>query len=146
MRRFGLFQIGGFGFALVLKQIKKILQNSKAYGLPHLPGAVTAVLVDDGKLVPLLDLSLVIGSESRLKDDVPGYQVLVESQYGPIALAVDLAGKIVSEQKGELSVTVEQTTDYGVAGKFIYQGKEYKLLDVDFLAIEMTQGFLAKPA
>ena len=141
MSRFGLFQIGGFRFAVALEQIKKILQNSKTYKLPHLPGAVTAVLVDAGQLIPLFDLSQMVGAEGQLKPVTSGYQILVESEYGPVALSADLTGKIVTETKGELSVTVEQEMDFGVAGKFIYQNEEYNLLDIDFLAIEMTQGF-----
>ena len=138
MSRFGLFRIGGFRFAVALEQIRKILQNSKTYKLPHLPGAVTAVLVDAGQLIPLFDLGQMFGAESQ---GTPGYQVLVESEYGPVALAADMTGKIVTEQKGELSVTVEQGTDFGITGKFVYQSEEYNLLDIDFLAIETTQGF-----
>ena len=141
MISFGLFRIGGFGFAVDLGQIKKILQNSKDYKLPHLPGAVAAVLVDDGQLVPLLDLSLLVGTESRLENLTPGYRVLVESKYGTVALPADLTGKIVTEQKGELSATDEQKMNFGIVGKFIYQSEEYSLLDINFLAIEMTQDF-----
>lgn len=140
MSRFGLFRIGEFRFAVALEKIKKILENSKTYKLPHLPGAVAAVLVDAGQLVPLLDLSQMVGAESQLKHGTLGYQVLVESEYGLVALSADLTGQIVIEQKGELSVTVEQGNDFGVIGKFIYQCDEYNLLDVNFLAIEMTQG------
>lgn len=49
MNRFGLFQIGALGFAVSLQQIQKILQNSKSYTLPRLPGGVSAVLVDAGQ-------------------------------------------------------------------------------------------------
>jgi len=141
MSRYGLFLIGEFRFAVALESIKKILQNSKTYKLPHLPGVVTAVLVDAGQLVPLLDLSHLVEEESRSKDVTLGYQVLVESEYGSVALSTDQTGQIVTAQKGELSITAEQETDYGVIGKFIYQNEEYNLLDINFLAVEMTQGF-----
>jgi chemotaxis signal transduction protein len=141
MSRYGLFQIGEFRFAVALEYIKKILQNSKTYKLPQLPGVVVAVLVDAGQLVPLLDLSQIVGEESRLKDVMLGYQVLVESEYGPVALSTDKTGQIVVAQKGKLSITAEQATDFGVVGKFIYQNEEYNLLDINLLAVEMTQGF-----
>lgn len=141
MSRYGLFQIGGFRFAVALEYIKRILQNSETYKLPHLPGVVSAVLVDAGQLVPLLDLSQMFEVESRMKDVILGYQVLVESEYGAVALAADQTGQIVAEQKGELSITAEQETAFGVVGKFIYKNEEYNLLDINFLAVEMTQGF-----
>jgi len=139
MTRFGLFRIGGFGFAVALEQIKKILQNSTDYSLPHLPGAVAAVLVDGGELVPLLDLSLLAGAESQLSNITQGYRVLVKSEYGIVALPADLSGKIVAEEKCELSATNEQKMNFGIIGKFIYQSEEYSLLDINFLALEMTQ-------
>ncbi len=144
MSRFGLFWIEGFGFAIALEQIKKILQNSKVYKLPHLPGTVSAVLVDAGQLIPLLDLSQLVGAGPQLGQVTQGYQVLVESEYGTVALPADLTGKIVAQQKGELSAFVEQGANFGAVGKFIYQSEEYNILDINILAIEMTQGFWQK--
>ena len=141
MSRFGLFWIEGFGFAVALEQIKKILQNSTTYKLPHLPGAVSAVLIEAGQLVPLLDLSQLVGTGTQLGQVAQGYQVLVESEYGTVALPADLTGKIVTEQKGELSVIVGEEEDFGTIGKLIYRNEEYNILDINILAIEMTQGF-----
>lgn len=141
MRRLGLFKIGEFGFAVSLPQIQKILQNSKSYLLPRLPEAVSAVLVDAGQLIPLLDLSQMVGEKLLSGQSTQGYQVLVESEYGTVALPADLTGQIVAEQKGELATIATQEVRFGTVAKFIYQGEEYNVLDIDFLAIEMTQGF-----
>jgi len=141
MRRFGLFRIGKLGFAISLLQIQKILQGSKCYILPRLPGAVAAVLVDDGQLVPLLDLGQMLGEDSHWEQPKQSYQVLVESEYGTVALLADLTGRIVAEQKGSLSTITVKEKDCGTIGKFVYQGEEYNILDINFLAIEMTQGF-----
>ena len=141
MSRLGLFKIGEFGFAVSLPQIQKILQNSKSYLLPRLPGAVSAVLVDAGQIIPLLDLSQMVGEKNLAEQTTESYQVLVESEYGTVALPADLTGRIVTEQKGELSTIAPQEISFGTVAKFIYQGEEYNVLDIDFLAIEMTQGF-----
>ncbi len=141
MSRLGLFRIGEYGFAVSLPQIQKILQNSKSYLLPRLPGAVLAVLVDAGQLIPLLDLSQMVGEKILLGQTTESYQVLVESEYGTVALPADLTGRIVAEQKGELSPIDAQEISFSTVAKFTYQGEEYNVLDIDFLAIEMTQGF-----
>lgn len=145
MNRFGLFQIGDLGFAISLQQIQKILQNSKSYTLPRLPGGVFAVLVDADQLIPLLDLSQIVGGGTQLEQTTQSYQVLVESEYGTVALPADMTGRIVDEQKGELSTIAPQKIDMGSVGKFIYQNKEYSVLDINYLAIEMTQGVFANP-
>jgi len=140
MSRFGLFQIGQFKFAVSLQQIQKILQNSKIYNLPRLPKGVAAVLVDAGQLIPLLDLQQMMGSETQ-RQATQSYQVLVESEYGTVALPADLTGRIVDEQKGELSTMVAHKVNFGSVGNFIYQNEEYSVLDINFLATEMTQVF-----
>ncbi|MCF6265502.1 MAG: chemotaxis protein CheW [Desulfuromusa sp.] len=141
MSRFGLFQIDQFKFAVSLRLIKKILQNSKSYDLPRLPRTISAVLVDAGQLIPLLNLRQMIGRETQQEHLTQSYQVLVESEYGTVALPADLTGRIVDEQKGERSTIVEQEVDLGGVGSFIYQNEDYSILDINFLAIEMTQVF-----
>ena len=141
MKRLGLFQTGNFGYAISLSQILKILQSSKGYQLPRLPATVSAVLVDDGQLVPLLDLEQMLGEGTQAEQLVKGYQVLVESDYGTVALPADLTGRIITTQKGEQLPLAEKKKDFGIVSKFIYQNEEYHILDINFLAIEMTQFF-----
>lgn len=141
MKRFALFRVGELSFAISLLQIQKILQGSKGYMLPRFPEAVSAVLVDAGQLVPLLDLEQMLGGGAQREQSMQGYQVLVESEYGTVALPADLTGQIVTEQKGKLLTIAEKEKNIGTVGKFIYQGEEYSILDINFLAIEMTQGF-----
>ncbi|MCD6582356.1 MAG: chemotaxis protein CheW [Desulfuromusa sp.] len=140
MKRFGLFRVGELGFAIPLAQIQKILQDSRGYRLPRLPGAVSAVLVDDGQLIPWFDLEQMLGEGTPLEQPMQGYQVLVESEYGTVALPADLTGRIVTEQKGQLVSMAVEEKDFGAIGKFIYQSEEYIILDINFLAIVMTQG------
>lgn len=144
MKRFGLFRVANFGFAIPLLQIQRILQNSKSYKLPRLPGAVSAVLVDAGQLVPLLDLEQFFGEGKPQERPLPSCQVLVESDYGTVALSADLTGRIVSAQKGEELPLAAKEKDFGIVDKFVYQSEEYNILDINYLAIEMTQGFWQK--
>lgn len=142
MKRFGLFRSGTLNYALSLLQLKKILQGSASYKLPRLPGAISAVLVEDHQLIPLLDLGWILNESFQQENTQPGYQVLVASEYGTVALPADLTGRIVAEQKGCLAdgMTTEEK-EFGMLGTFVYQNIEYKILDINFLAIEMTQGF-----
>ena len=141
MKRFGLFRTGSLGYAVPIEQLRKILQGATTYRLPRLPEPVGAVLVDGGELVPLLNLQGLMAGASVLPDCLPsGYQVLVDSEYGPVALPAEATGRIVPEQKGELAAVAEEL-DSWVSGEFQYRDEKYKILDIDFLAIEMTQGF-----
>ncbi len=141
MSRYGLFRFGGLNYAISLLHVQKILQNVKSYTLPRLPGAVSAVLVDDDQLVPVLDLAQVFGVDYHQESSVHSFQVVVESEYGVVALPSDMTGRIVAEEKGTLSTIVAEKKELGTVGMFVYQNEEYNILDINFLAIEMTQGF-----
>ena len=139
MKKIGLFRIGEFAFAVPLEQILKILQDATQYTFPCLPSVISGVIVNDDSLVPLFDSVKVYGG-SAPQGGGAGYQVLVSTEYGVVALPANLSGKIVATTKGEV---VEFTTDpdvVGAVGKFLYASDEYYILDVNYLAIEMTQG------
>lgn len=140
MKRFGLFQLGRFNFAITLLQLRKIVQDAATYPLPRLPQSVSAVLIDEGQLVPLLNLELFFGAEAQTEQMTSGYQVLVESEYGTVALPADLNGKIVAEKRGVI-VNEGNSKEAWVVGEFNFQNIDYKILDINFLAIEMTQNF-----
>lgn len=140
MRRYGIFHLNQLEYAISLTQIRKIVQNARTFLLPRLPRAVSAVLVDEGQLVPVLDLGLLSGQPSVTDEDLCAYQVLVESEYGTIALPAALNGAIVAETKGTLSDSTESKMSW-IMNEFIYQNVRYKILDINFLAIEMTQNF-----
>ena len=141
MKRLGLFQSRSLNFAIPLLQIQKIVQGLKGFLLPRLPEAVFAVIVDDKHLVPVLDLGQVMGTGGCADLTDQAYQVFIETDYGPVVLPADLTGQIVAEKKGHVTVVTVKDKCPGVVGKFIYQSEEYNILDIDYLAIEMTQGF-----
>ncbi len=143
MGRFGLFQLGELNYSLPLPQIKKIRQGAALFALPRLPEGVVAVLVDDGQLIPLLDLNMLTEAPAGLADAGSGYQILVDSEYGTVALPARLTGKIVTEGKGELLAAKESQPAW-IAGEFVYQGTKYMIIDINFLAVEMTQNFWYK--
>ena len=139
--RYGLFRVGILNYAISLQQIQKILQGSRGYILPRFPGAVSAVIVDDGELIPLLDLGRMFGEKLEKVLTSKSYQVLVDSEYGTVALPADSTARIVSEHKGVLSKGTAKERVLGTVAKFVYLSEEYNILDINFLAIEMTQGF-----
>lgn len=138
MSRFGLFRTGQLDYAISLLQIQKINQDSKAYILPCLPRAVAAVLVDNDQLIPLLNLGCLFGGVEHSTKQSSGYQILVESEYGVVAIPAELSGKIVTDKQAILS-TETGSKEAWIIGELSYQNKKYKILDINFLAIEMTQ-------
>lgn len=144
MRRYGLFRIASSRYAVAMPQIIRITQDAELFRLPRLPGGVAGVLVDAGSLIPLLNLRGLLVGSCEGAESAP-CQVLVWTECGRVALPAELDGRIVSEHKGRLTGGDTGESAW-VSGEFWYQESGYQLLDIEFLAIEMTQGFLADPA
>jgi len=83
----------------------------------------------------------MLGGSHQEEVTAQNYQVLVDSEYGAVALPADSTARIVSEQKGTLLADTVKEKVLGTVGKFVYRSDEYNVLDINFLAIEMTQGF-----
>lgn len=140
MTRFGLFQCGSLHYAISLLQLQKIVQDSATYLLPGLPLAIAAVLVDEGQIVPLLNFELFFGCGVQPDEITPKYQILVDSEYGKVALPGNANGRIVARKRGILSAA-SGSDEVWIIGTFNYQNIDYNILDINFLALEMTQNF-----
>jgi hypothetical protein len=137
MTRYGLFGYNSINYAVKLLQLKQIIHKVRGYQLPRLPAAVAEVFVDDGQLVPLLLPGLASDEEQRLACKAE-YKVLVESEGGLVAFPAGETSGIIPANRCELQNSSECLIP-GTLGSFTYKGKEYKILDIDFLAIELTQ-------
>ena len=137
MARFGLFRFAAAAYALPLLQLRKIVHQWPGYRLPLLPATVSEVLVEGDRLIPLVNLPCVSGVDLPVIRNAE-YKVLAESEAGVVAFPADVTCGIVAEQKGELSAVVNGAA--GTNGIFKYQGQEYHILDIDFLALRVVQG------
>jgi len=137
MNAFGLFQAGELDYAVPLVQIRKIIQGSAIYSLPLLPAGVDHVLVHESTLIPIVlpgqqDGGCVPSREAE-------YYLLVDSEYGSLAFATQANSRIIAVHKGTLSVPREREVSWQI-GTFYYQERAFKILDIDVLAMEITQG------
>ena len=136
MTRFGLFRFATADYALPLLQLRKIVHQWRGYRLPLLPATVSEVLVEGDRLVPLVNLPGVARADLPMIRNA-AYKVLVDSEAGVVAFPADVTCGIVAEQKGEVSADAEE--EAGTNGIFKYQGQEYHILDIDFLALRVAQ-------
>jgi len=137
MNRLALFHFRSIEFAIPLIRLRKILHDQQIFLLPRLPEAVSGVLVNEGRLFPVLDLSLVLAGDRRTNRSE--YMVLAESEYGSLAIPADLNSGIVSESKGKTGPADEGAGSW-VIEQFFYQDKRFQILDIDFLASVLIQG------
>jgi hypothetical protein len=121
-------------YAVPLEFLKKILQRQPAFRLPLTARESISILIDGKVAVPLLDLGRGVGSAQRGELE-PGYQAVLESRQGPLALMSDIPGRITS--KGERLPGVDADPSW-VSGNYRYLDVVYAILNIDGLAMEMA--------
>lgn len=136
MSRFGLFSIAGLNYAVPLPRLLRIDQQARCFRLPKLPQGVAFILVDGARLIPLLSLQQFSGTGAG--NSAAEYVVLVESEYGTVALPADETRGIVAEQKGQIRYLAESDAA-AKAGEFNYRQNTFILLDIDYLTKSLTQ-------
>lgn len=137
MTGYGLFSSCNVDYAFPLEQIRRIIQDVPLYLLPGLPAGVEYVLVHGTALVPVLHAGHVTKYIKGAKSS--SCFVLVDSEYGTLAFAAEANGRIVAEHKGSV-LFPEVRENVWEMGTFRYQSRVYRILDVDVLAMEITQG------
>jgi len=139
MKRFGLFYCQALSFALPLEQLDKIVQGVSLFKLPLLPSSVPAVLVDNREIVPVLHPVDKKGMAAAGVEGFPCYAI-VKTDAGRLALPVSQVNRIVSELKGTYE-SFPENPNLRVAGVFTYGNGKFDILNIEYLAREMTQGF-----
>jgi len=119
-----------------LFQLRKVLRDQRIFSLPKLPDGVIGVLVTESLLVPVIDPQKVVAGASALEP--ADYLVLLESEYGTLAVPAGLTCGVVSEQKGTITPG-DETANSWVTGQFHYQDSVFQILDIDFLASVLAQ-------
>ena len=123
MIRYGLFCYGSFAYAVPLLNMRKIVHQRRGYLLPMLPKVVAEILVDDGRLVPVVELSQITDRQ-EMSARTATFKVLASSVAGTGACPAEVTCGIVAEQKGQLL----PTKGAGMAGMtriFRSKGKSY---------------------
>ena len=121
-----------------LPRLVRIVQRPDSFPLPRLPRGVKAVLVDDTRLVPLLDLHMFL--EIDVAQENPEYVVFADSEFGTIALPAQETCGIVAEHKGQVNYLASVHPSIK-AGEFDYLQNRFIIIDIDCLTMRLTQAF-----
>jgi hypothetical protein len=134
MNRYGLFCCGQLNYAVALESLKVLLQEQPICKLPLTSGQFISILIVDHVAVPLLvfNRSVVAG---RHEEKAAGFQAVLESEHGPIALLADTPGRVTG--KGEC-LPAEADDPPWISGKYRYKSAVYAILNIDGLAMEMA--------
>lgn len=136
MRQLLPFKIGYETYALNLIEIQEIVENRTIYPFPAAPQAVAGVIDFHGRIVPVVDLAVLLGFP-------PGHigrrLIVLVNDRGPMALGVDQVGAIISCAGAQRS-TLQKAGESGHIEDIINcEGTLLNLLALDQVQMELDQ-------
>jgi chemotaxis signal transduction protein len=131
--KIALFLLRDRTFALPVDGILRIQPMERVFPLPRLRQGVLGVFLDQGEVVPLLDLAVFFGDVSGPVSALPAFRVVYGSEIGHIGLPADKVLQVVERDKGKVQEMEGDQRRAGVDAFFFYQGESYPLLLVDAL-------------
>ena len=140
MKRFVLFSIADKNYALPLEQMVNIREEPLIYCLPRLPAEIAGVMVVSRTLIPVLQPWVLV--EDGTADEPRGfsYYLIVSCECGDIAIPADQVKQIVAENRGLVEPPSAQQERL-LSGTFFYRDSTFIIINVDYLVLDMIQGF-----
>ncbi len=135
--RFVTFPLGAQCYALDSSQVKELIMPSRVYSFPHTMQSLEGVLVRNGKVIPVCDLTPAFGHGAERN-----LYLIAQCNYAGRSetVAIPVSGDCALVQ-GERSDAPEKVTF--VAGLLHTGGRTVPLLDLDQIVAHCLQSGLA---
>ena len=119
------FKLGEESYALDLTEIQEIVENRSIYPLPSAPGAVAGAISFHGRIVPVVDLPILLGFPLGLRAE---RLIVLTDDNGPVALAVDQLQPVVTVDLVQGTLTQSDSEEDCISGVLSWQGEMISLL------------------
>jgi chemotaxis signal transduction protein len=131
--KIALFTLGNRCYSLAVERIVHILPMSQIFPFPLLRQGLVGLFVDHEVVVPLLDLSPLLGTEGMGGARMSSYLVVYGAELGNIGLPADKVLQMIGRDQGKLQETADIPGKVNFTTIFVVNGVSYPLLDIDAL-------------
>jgi len=131
LNRLSLFRLAGLGFALPLVVLRRVVRVPAIYPIPLAGSWLPGVFLDEGDLVPVLDLQRWLSGGNH--DGNAPYHAICMTELGPLALPAEQTDGIVDEAGGTWREIMKEPADDIPEQVFDFRDNAYKLVDVNEL-------------
>lgn len=124
------FQLGEEVYALELAAIQEVVENQTVHALPGGPAALAGAISFHGRIVPVVDLPLLLGFPTGNR---AARIIVLGDEYGPIALTVDRLQAIINLDLAHNTLSQSDSEADCICGVINRAGELISLLDLDRL-------------
>ena len=130
------FKLGTEVYALELPEIQEVVENPQIHGLPGAPETLAGVIAFHGRIVPVVDLPLLLGFPAGNRFD---RLIVLSDRHGPMALWIDQMCPIMTLNLTHEILSQSSSEADCIRGVLNCQGEIISLLDIDQLQAKLEQ-------
>jgi len=126
------FKLGEETYALELTDIQEVVENQPIYSLLGAPKKIAGAIGFHGRIVPVLDLPLLLGFAAGKRSD---RLIVLTDQYGPVGLMVDGLCPVINVDLVRGTLTQSDSEQDCILGVLNWQDEMISLLDLEQLQL-----------
>lgn len=107
------FKLGEEVYALDVTDLQEVVEGRPVYALPGSPKELTGAIGFHGRIVPVVDLPLLLGFEAGTR---AGRLLVLADEHGPVALAVDQLQPIITVDLVQSTLRQSRSEDDCIRG------------------------------
>jgi purine-binding chemotaxis protein CheW len=119
--------VGYETYALELMEIQEVVENCRVYPVPAAPPEISGAIAFHGRIVPVIDLPLLLGFPSVVYSQ---RLIVLVNERGPMALAVDQIRPLISLEKSFFEQSSDAEAEQYVRTLLGWNGEMISLLDL----------------
>lgn len=128
------FKLGAETYALELTEIQEVTEDQVIYEIPGAPEKVAGAISFHGRIVPVIDLPLLLGFAPGNRSE---RLIVLVDQYGPVALMVDGLQRVLTLDLVLGTLAQSDSEEDCIRGVFNRQGEMISLLDLEQLQLKL---------
>jgi len=130
------FKLGAEVYALELTDVQEVVEQQRVHPLPGVSEAIIGSIAFHGRIVPALDLPLLLGFPAGQRSE---RMIVLTDEHGPVALVVDHLLRIISLNLEHSTLSQSDSEEDCIRGVLNREGEMISLLDLDQLRLMLEQ-------
>jgi len=126
------FKLAEETYVIELTSIQEVVENQPIFPLPGAPKKIAGAISFHGRIVPVVDLPLLLGFSAGLRSE---RLIVLIDRYGPIALRVDNLYPILNVDLAKGTLSQSDSEQDCIAAVLNWHDEMLSLLDLEQLQL-----------
>ena len=124
------FRLGEETYAIEVTDIQEVVENQPIFPIPAAPGSIAGVISFHGRMVPVVDLPLLLGFSEGTRSE---RLIILTDFHGPVGLRVEQLRRIVTVDLLQGTLSQSDSGSNCISGVLNWHGEMLSLLDLEQL-------------